>query len=229
MAKNEVSNNNVNAMETELRQMKALMKSPVFKKAMKDAEAYYDGLRSELSIERNKLKLIQDSIGSAMLGKPEYRNLTTIKVVDGHLLQIHTNEFSVVTSIKSVKDFNELELHEKTQLYEENKKLYKALQMGLYQPPVVTDNVLDLLVLENEVQYEKFDILASKPSKPSLTGLDSVTSSDAVRQYTEGMANFEASLKAYEDTIADYTNGKMNSDKFDTEEKIKSLEVELKG
>jgi hypothetical protein len=227
MAKNEVKNN-TNEMETELRQMKALMKSPVFKKAMKDAEAYFDGLRSELSVERNKLKLIQDSIGEVMLGKPAYRNLNTVKVIEGHLLQVHTNEFSIVTSVKPVKNFEELTLTERTTLYEENKKLYKALQMGLYQPPVVTDKVLDLLILENEVQYEKFDILASKPSKPSLTGLDSVASSDAVRQYTEGMANYEASLKAYEDTIADYTNGKMNSDKYDTEEKIKSLEVELK-
>lgn len=225
----EKSNNEISNNQFE-QQMKMMMASPVFRKAVKDAEAYYEGKKRELQLERGMLQVHKDAVARMMLGLPHHRNASFVKVVDGNLIKVLTDDFANVKTISSIKTFEELSLAERSQLYTDNKKMYKLLEMDLYQPKA-TERLVDLLVLENEgIKYEEFDLIASIPSRPNLDGI-ALGSEEALsisRNYSTKKEAIEINLANYRNDVKLYQDGVIHENIRQSEEKIKALEDELK-
>lgn len=226
MNKNETTNT-PNQFE---QQMKMMMASPVFRKAMKDAEAYYNGKKQELQLEKGMLQVHKDAVARMMLGLHHHRNASFVKMVDGNLIKVITDDFANVKNISSVKSFNDLSLAEKTQLYTSDKKMYKLLELDLYQPKA-TERLVDLLILDDSgMKYEEFDMIASIPSRPDLSTipLGSIEATNLVREYEVQKEVAETNLANYRNDVKLYHDGFMNDNIRQSEEKIKSLEEELK-
>lgn len=229
MAKNNEVVNGGMTQQQMMQQFKSMVKqSPLMRRALKEAEKFIQQKESDLSVKRQELQIVKDSEAKAMLGLQQHRNMNTIKVVDGVILRVQTDGTSVVTKVEPVKDFISLSYEERASLLENDKKLYKVLEMELYKP-TLTDKVVNLMVLENEVQYAYFDIIADTPTKPNLAGLDMTESFDVTREYATKKADVEGRLNAYNADREAYTSGTMQNDRMRLEDEIKVIEDEIKG
>ncbi|MBH0156164.1 hypothetical protein IHV10_07290 [Fictibacillus sp. 5RED26] len=206
-------------------QYKMMMNSPVFKKAMRDAELYFEGKKQELEQLKGQKEMIQSEISRIMTGKPEHRSKTILKNVNGTLLLVSTTDFGDIKNVDPVKEFGQLSNNERTQLFETDKKMYKLLEHGLYHPKM-TEHTIDLMVAEN-MKYEEFALLADTPQKPDLSGLTREEASDAVRKYTTALEDNKARLNAFRSDMEAYQKGKIQEDLRNVEEKIEAVKKEL--
>jgi hypothetical protein len=206
-------------------QFKQFMASPVFKRAMAEAEKWHTEKKAELDSLINKQSMIESEMKRIYTGKPEHRNTSIIKNVDGTLLRVTTGDRTLVKSVEPVKSFEDLSTAERTQLYETDKKLYKMLEHNIYQPKM-TERTIDLMLNEG-MMYEEFSLIADTPQKPSLVGLDHVESSETVRQYTTATEENTARLTAFRQDIEAYNTGKIQRDLEEVKEQIKTVQAEL--
>jgi hypothetical protein len=207
------------------KQLQALMNSPVFKKAMRDAEAFYDGKKEELTKLQGQKEMIKSEISRIMTGNPEYRDTTILKNVNGTILRVSTTDFGDVKAVEPVKEFGQLSTQERSQLFETDKKLYKMLEHGLYQPKM-SEHVIDLMVADN-MKYEEFALLAETPQKPDLTGLDLIDSQKLIGDFRQATEDHTARLNTFRSDMEAYQTGKIQQDLRNVEEQIESVEKEL--
>jgi hypothetical protein len=206
-------------------QLKNFFQTPMGRKMMMDTEKYFAEKQTELANLQGQKAMIQNELGRLMTGDPSHRNTSILKSVDGTLLKVVTNDFANVKEVQPVKSFAELTTQERTQLFETDKKLYKMLEHGLYQP-TMNEKIIDLMITDG-IKYEEFSLLADTPQKPNLNGLDITESSRLVAEYTKSSEDHTAKLNAYRTTMADYQSGKINQDLRDVETKINEVQAEL--
>jgi hypothetical protein len=228
---NMVNTNNNDAMNKQMmQQFKQMMRSPIMKKAMLQAEKMMAESKQKLDFEKGLAKVHQDNIQRFVGGNPSDRDKKVLRVIDGNLVRVTTDSRSICKSIEAIKSFEELDTMERSYLYENNKPLYKKLQMDAYTPNV-DGRLIDLLSLEGECMLEYFDIEASCPSKPSLQGVPLVggTASELMANYTKAKADYETAKANYMKDIEAYQDGVMHSNLRDCQDRIDTLEKELKG
>jgi hypothetical protein len=206
-------------------QMAKFFNTPMGRRMMRVTQNWFDDTKAELNKQIGQKNMIQSEITKHMMGNPEDRNIDTVKSIDGTLFKVSTNDYAIVKA-EPVKSFDELSYQERTSLMQTDKKLYMRLQHGLYEPKL-TDKHIDLLVAEN-MKLSEFNLLASEPLKPSLDGLSMEDSQRVLTEHNKSKQDFDSRFATYQADKQAYTSGKMNEDLRNVEEKIQTLEADLK-
>ncbi|MBT2656575.1 hypothetical protein J7E81_15255 [Bacillus sp. ISL-18] len=201
------------------------MKNPIMKKMMREAEKWYSDKKAELNMLQGKKQIIENEIGRMIGGKQEHRDNSFLNTIDGTLLRVNTNNFAEVVDVTPIKSFEELSTGERSALYESDKKLYKMLEHGLYQPKM-NERIIDLMVTEG-VKYEEFELISETPQKPDLTGLDLVDSQKVITEYRQATEAHTERLNTYRQDVEAYRSGKMNQDLREVEDKIAEVQAEI--
>lgn len=217
----------INKMTRQMQAQNAYKNSSIHKRMEKEAEKWFDAKVQERQTEVSRKQFIEDSMTRIMGGKPEHREVSLLKNVDGVLMRVNTNHTADVISVEPIKSFGELNVQERSQLMSENKRLYKLLQHEVYKPDL-TERHIDMMINDG-IKYEEWDMLAETPQRPNLEGLTSVESQNVLREYQTAKEAHDAKLNTYKADKEAYETGVMQQDLRDTEEKIQSLDIELSG
>jgi hypothetical protein len=211
--------------EAKYRELNTRLQSPAWKAFQKQFNDNQTKLKADKAHKEEHLQLIKDAERNAMLGKPKYRGTTLLRVVDGNLVRAKTSGFSLINEIDLPRNFEELSLAERTELYETNIRMYKALELGLYQPQN-SQRLLDILAFEGEAG-EAFDIACSRPSKPSLEGLTQEESSKALQEYQQQLEANSQWKRTYDADMESYYSGQMGNDRLAVEDEITAINQDL--
>jgi hypothetical protein len=231
MAKNEMNNigNDMVSMQM-MKEFRAMMNTPLMKKARLQAEKLIAESQAKLDFEKGLEAVHKDAISRFVGGKPSDRGVKVLRVIDGNLIRVSTDERSICKNIEAIKTFEELDTMERSFLYENHKTLYKKLQMDAYAP-VIDDKLINLLALEGECMLEYFDIEISNPLKPSLEKmpLGSATASEVLDNYNKQKSDYETAKANYLKDMEAYTNGEMHKNLRECQDRIDTLEKEIRG
>jgi hypothetical protein len=207
-------------------QMAKFFNTPMGRKMMRDTQQWFDDTKAELNKQIGQKEMIQSEITKQMMGNPEQRNVDMVKNINGTLFKVATDDFANVREVTPIQSFEELSYQERSSLMQSDKKLYLRLQHGLYEPKL-TDKHLDLMVLDN-VKLEEFNLLTSEPLKPNLDGLNMEESQHVLTEYRIAKEEYEKRFETLKSDKEAYQSGSMQQDLRNVEERIQSLEADLK-
>lgn len=199
----------------------------IFKRMQKESEKWFDEKVAEKETVLQQQKFIKETITNMMLGKPEHRDVSTIKTVNGVLMRVATDEQANVVKVEPIKSFGELDYAERSQLMTENKKLYARLQHDVYKPEM-NDFHIDVMVTDG-IKFDEWSILADTPQKPNISGLGIEDSSKVLSDYRTAIEAHTARLTTYQTDKTAYETGVMNNDLRECESKIEVINNELQG
>ncbi|MED3987432.1 hypothetical protein P4646_25935 [Peribacillus simplex] len=214
-------------MQKQLQANNAYKHSAIHKRMEKEAEKWFDEKVAEKETVLQQQKFIKETIANMMLGKPEHRDVSTIKTVNGVLMRVATDDQANVVKVEPIKSFGELDYAERSQLMTENKKLYTRLKHDVYKPEM-NDFHIDVMVTDG-IKYDEWSILADTPQKPSLEGLSMDDSSKVLSDYRTATEAHTTRLTTYQTDKTAYETGVMNNDLRECESKIESINRELNG
>lgn len=228
---NMTTNNNMDAMNKQMmQQFKSMMNTPIMKKAMLQAEKMMAESKQKLDSEKGLEAIHKEAITKFMMGNPSDRGRNFLHVVDGTLLRVVTDERSIVKDVSPVKNFESLEMNERAYLYENDKALYKKLQVDAYSPNI-TDRVVNLMALEGDCMKAYFDIEVSNPSKPTLSNmpLGGIEASEVLANYTKDKEAYNTAKASYLSEVEMYQKGEIHNNLRECQDRIVDIELELKG
>ncbi|NCT38077.1 hypothetical protein GTW56_18435 [Bacillus sp. EB93] len=214
-------------MQKQLQANNAYKHTAIHKRMEKEAEKWYDTKQEEKQTALQQQNFIKETISNMMLGKPQHRDVSTIKTVNGVLMRVATDNMANVVKVEPIKSFGELDYSERSQLMTENKKLYTRLQHEVYRPEM-NDFHIDVMVADG-IKFDEWFILADTPQKPDISGLSMDDSSKVLREYQTATEDHTARLTAYQNDKTAYENGTMNNDLRECETKLETINNELQG
>ncbi|QYF85035.1 hypothetical protein KY492_12540 [Brevibacterium sp. PAMC21349] len=214
-------------MQKQLQANNAYKHSSIFKRMNKEAEKWFDEKVAEKETVLQQQKFIKETIANMMLGKPQHRDVSTIKTVNGVLMRVATDEQANVVKVEPIKSFGELDYSERSQLMTENKKLYTRLKHDVYKPEM-NDFHIDVMVTDG-IKFDEWAILADTPQKPNLEGLGMEDSSKVLNDYRTATEAHTARLTTYQADKTAFETGTMNNDLRECESKIEAINSELQG
>ncbi|MGF6950560.1 hypothetical protein QF028_003065 [Neobacillus sp. B4I6] len=203
--------------------------SAVFKRLMKESQRFVDAKTIELQNKQAQEKMIKDTIGRVLTGRPEHREKSFIKYVDGVLMNVKTDNFANITDVSPIKKFDDLNTEQRSALAVDNPRMYKMLKHDVYSPNIKESHV-DLMI-ELDIKFEEWELMSQVPQKPDLTGLalGSLEASEATRQYLEKYESVTSDLANIRNERELYTSGRMSEDLRGVQEEITYIKKEING
>ncbi|WP_350299506.1 hypothetical protein [Peribacillus frigoritolerans] len=217
----------VQQLSKQLQANNAYKHSAIHKRIEAEAERWFDSKVAEKETAQAHKQFLQENITKMMLGNPQHREVSILKVVNGVPMRVATDNMANVVKVEPIKSFGELDYGERSQLMTENKKLYTRLKHEVYKPEM-NDFHVDVMVSDG-IKFDEWSILADTPQKPSLEGLSTEDSSKVLSEYSKATEAHTARLTTYQATKTSYETGVMNNDLREAENKIETITKELNG
>jgi hypothetical protein len=228
-------NNEINQLQQQVQNLQKQVQannvfknSSMFKRMQNEIQQWFDGKQQELNTALSHKQFIQDSISKMMVGNPQHREASILKNVDGVLMRVSTDNYTNVTSVEPVSSFEQLSERERTQLFQDNKRVYKQLQHNVYKPELTTRHI-DLMVDGEGLKYEHFSLVAETPQKPSLDGLNTEDCQKEISEYQTAKLEHDTKLSNYLKEKETYQTGTMQQQLRDSEDNINNIRQELES